>query len=245
MALSGPSPKYYQVSQSLRQQILSGALAPDTQIPAEDKLVEAYGVSRGTVRKAVRILEAEGLLRREQGRGTFINPPRTALNSFSLVDFEQYVLRQNRQPSTQTLVQEVIGATDEIAARLALEPGHPVIHIAQLRLADRIPVIFEERYVDQRLCPDLLNDNLDTQSVHWLLLRKYNLPLIRVAYTVEVRQLPPDQAALLRVDGPLSAFYVDRLTTTHHDGQERPAVWYRALYRTDDDQFQAEFQASV
>jgi len=60
-------PKYRQLLNILRAQIISGQLAPDQRLPTEEELTATYGLSRGTVRKAIEQLEAERLIRTEQG----------------------------------------------------------------------------------------------------------------------------------------------------------------------------------
>ncbi len=65
-------PKYYRLEQILRKQIMTGQLATSKPVPNERELCENYGVSRTTVRNALAALEADGLIYREQGRGTFV-----------------------------------------------------------------------------------------------------------------------------------------------------------------------------
>jgi DNA-binding GntR family transcriptional regulator len=93
------------------------------------------------------------------------------------------------------------------------------------------------------LCPGLVHDNLEEESIHALLIHKYHLPLIRTEHIVEVRPISPEQALLMEVSAGTMAFYVDRLTYTTTERGECPAVWYQAIYRGDVYQFRAEFEA--
>jgi DNA-binding LacI/PurR family transcriptional regulator len=70
--LNSVTPLYYQVYLSVRDRIISGEFAPGDMIPTERKLCEEFGVSRITVIKGLDILESEGLIDRQQGRGTFV-----------------------------------------------------------------------------------------------------------------------------------------------------------------------------
>lgn len=241
----GPLPKHYQLSEILRRQILSGELEPDDRLPTEDTLCREYGVSRGTVRQAVSTLVNEGLVRREQGRGTFITAPPSGPFFFTLTGFDEDMRQQHRHPSTRLLALEVMPATPEAAQRLALAIDEPVIHIVRLRLADDQPVVHETRYLAQSICPALLEDDLESESVHSLLIHKYRIPLIRTVHTIEVRVLTPNQARLLEVEPGTAAFFVDRLTYTTDESSERPAVWYKAIYRGDEYHFKAEFEAPL
>jgi GntR family transcriptional regulator len=68
----GPIPLYYQLERALRKRIQAREVDGGTPFPTERDLCDEYGVSRTTVRQALMILEREGLLKREQGRGTFV-----------------------------------------------------------------------------------------------------------------------------------------------------------------------------
>src|SRR5262245_34902556 len=71
-------PLYLQVRDSLAGRIASGCLRPGSAIPSEMDLAREIGVSSGTVRKALEVMETERLIVRRQGRGTFVNDPGSA-----------------------------------------------------------------------------------------------------------------------------------------------------------------------
>lgn len=72
-------PRYLQVAEQLREEILSGDLAPGASLPSEPALVERFGLSRTSVRNSIRQLREWGLVRAEQGRGTYVRAPRQRL----------------------------------------------------------------------------------------------------------------------------------------------------------------------
>lgn len=69
-----PTPLYEQLAAVLRQVIQSGDIQPRDLLPSESQLQQTYGVSRGTIRRALEILKAEGLVVTIAGRGTFVTP---------------------------------------------------------------------------------------------------------------------------------------------------------------------------
>jgi len=71
----GLVPRYYQLKEILEKRIQTGEFHPDDQFPTDENLCDEYGLSRGTVRRAIDMLVEEGRLRREQGRGTFVTAP--------------------------------------------------------------------------------------------------------------------------------------------------------------------------
>ncbi len=241
---TGPVPKYFRLADWLRQQIRDGILQPGDQLPTEAALCERFGVSRGTVRQAIQLLVQEGLVQREQGRGTFVREPmRRAF--FTLTGFKEDMRRQGIQPETRLLIADVVPATSQVAERLAISEGTPVIHIERQHLAHGRPILYDKRLLAQALCPELLQDDLANASIHELLIEKYRIPLLRTVHIMEVHLLDEREAALLDAAVGTPAFFVDRLTYTTGPDGERPAVWYQALYRGDAYHFRAEFEAHI
>lgn len=236
------SPKYYQLYEKIRAQILNGQMRAHDQLPTEEELCTRYEVSRGTVRKAFDALVSDGLIRREQGRGNFVNAPKPSLGAFVLAD----VPRPPHQTlETRTVCLEIQGANPETSARLEIAIGTPVIYIAQVQRLNGTPILYEERTLAQALCPDLIHDDMDHQSLHWLLVHKYKLPLVRVTHTIEARTTSAQDARWLETEPNSPVFAIDRLTYTTYQDQIRPAVWYRALCRGDYYQFKLEFLSSL
>jgi GntR family transcriptional regulator len=239
---TSPLPKYYRLAARLRRQILSGELEPGAQLATEEQLCRDYAMSRGTVRQAIRLLTDEGLLRREQGRGTFVIGPSGDVPLFNLISFDEEMRRQHRQPATRILEAVVAPASPDVAERLEIAEGAPVIRIERLRLADSQPIVHEVRELAQDLCPDLLEEDLTHHSIHSLLINKYRIPMVRMVHVVEAHRLTRDQARLLEAPPGAPAFYVDRLTFTAQEGRVRPAVWRRAIYRGDAYHMNAQFR---
>jgi len=235
----GPLPRYHQLKEILRQRIEAGEFKPGDQFPTEEQLCQEYGVSRGTVSRAIRILVEEGWLQRQQGRGTFVTRPSLSPVFFRLADFNEDMRQRGLEPSTRLLSMEVIPADEEMAARLQIPVGEKVIKICRLRLANGRPMAYETRHLAYDLCPQLLSEDVENQSIHSLLIDKYNIPLVRACHTIEARVLSEEEAKLLEVEPGSAGFFIDRVTYTTHG---RPGTWYRCLYRGDEYRFTAEFQ---
>jgi GntR family transcriptional regulator, N-acetylglucosamine utilization regulator len=155
-----------------------------------------------------------------------------------LASFDEDMSQRGRTPSTKLLHLKVIPANEQIASDLELEIGEDVIEISRLRLADGLPMAFETRYLAYKLCPGLVNEDLENQSIHNLLIDKYNIPLIRARHTIEARVLTAREAKLLQTQPGSAGFFVSRMTYTIED---RPVTLYRIIYRGDQYRFTAEF----
>jgi GntR family transcriptional regulator len=242
MLRPGPLPKHYQLSQILRQRILKGEFAAGTKIPGEWQLSQEFNVSRGTVRKAIDTLLHEGLLRTEQGQGTYVvEDPWRSRPFLFLSNFNDDISRQNQTPRTTLIEKRILAASSRIAHRLSVIKGEEILYIARLRWADNQPVVYEQRYLARRLCPTLLDEDLENQSIHELLVMKYQLPLVRAIHSIEAHVLTKEEARLLQTQPGKAAFYIERLTYTLFEGKETPAVLYLAIQLGDEYAFRIQY----
>jgi GntR family transcriptional regulator len=217
----GVLPKYRQLLQLFRTRILAGELPPGARLPTEDELMRTYGLARGTVRRALGQLEAEGLIHTAQGSGSFVNAAHPNAVPLRFTPAGQL-------PATFRVIQkEILQAEAGIAERLALPIGEPLIHIARQRLEGARVVGYSERYLPRSLCPDLLDHDLSAQSIHDILVARSALPLLRAVLEIEAQLLDEEDAAALEAPPGAPAVVVTRLTYT---APHRPAVFYRGLY---------------
>jgi len=235
---AGLIPRYYQLKEILEKRLLSGEFPPGEQFPTDEALCETYSLSRGTVRRAIDLLVEEGRLRREQGRGTFVTMPKLTPMFFRLGGFDEEMHQRGKTPGARLLQRKVIPASHKIATDLGLPTGQEVIEIVRLRLGDGQPIAIETRHLAYQVCPGLLDEDLENQSIHSLLIDKYNIPLIRARYTIEARVLTHQEAELLQVQPGSAGFFINRITYTLN---ERPVTRYQIVYRGDEYTFSAEF----
>ncbi|MBB6592786.1 GntR family transcriptional regulator [Ralstonia solanacearum] len=136
-------PRYQQLRDDLAAQIARQQWRPGDAIPTEAELAKLYNVAVGTVRKAVDVLVAEGLLERFQGRGTFVRRASFANSLFRFFRF-QNERGERRVPESRILKRDVLDAPSVPAAGLQIETGAPVIRLTRLRLLDGAPLLAEE-----------------------------------------------------------------------------------------------------
>ena len=231
-------PRYYQLKEILEKRIQSGEFRSGAQFPTDEALCNEYELSRGTVRRAVEMLIDAGFLRREQGRGTFVNSARLSPVFFRLANFDDEMKARGWKPSTRLLNLRELPANKELSRQLHISAGDKIIEIVRLRLANDNPIAYEIRCLSSKTCPQLLEEDLENQSIHSMLLDKYNIPLKRACYTIEARALSPREAEFLQAQPGSSGFAVERVTYTSDDS---PVTWYRIIYRGDVYRFSAEF----
>jgi GntR family transcriptional regulator len=136
-------PRYQQLHVDLVRRIATGEWLPGEPIPTEAQLSSAYEVSTGTLRKAVDLLVAEGVLTRSQGKGTFVRRPQIDSSMLRFFRFKSPggdpVL-----PTARVLKREVTAPDEEVRQALQLRRNDHVIRLSRLRLLDALPVLAEE-----------------------------------------------------------------------------------------------------
>lgn len=136
-------PRYQQLRDDLVRRIAAGEWAPEQAISTEVELSQFYGVSTGTLRKAIDLLVAEGVLTRTQGKGTFVRRPRFDSSLFRFFRFKSVDGKPVR-PTAKVLNREVVMPNETIRSALQLAPNAETIHLTRVRLIDKQPVLSEE-----------------------------------------------------------------------------------------------------
>jgi len=230
-----PLPLWAQLRADLRRRLDAGAF--DEDFPGELALVGEYGVSRHTVRSALRDLRAEGIVVAERGRrprlathDLIAQPLGTLYSLFALV--EAAGLRQ-----TSVVRARDIRADGVVADRLRLEASTPLFHLERLRLAGGEPLALDRVWLPADLgAPLLAADFTHTALYHELATRAG----VRLAGGREhIRAVVPSRAEqqLLGLPRSVGALAIDRLGYAG----DRPVEWRRTLIRGDRFSLIAEF----
>jgi GntR family transcriptional regulator len=156
-------PLYQRLRDELAQQIANNRWRPGEAIPTEAVLSVEYGLSVGTVRKAIDMLVNERILERQQGRGTFIRRPQF---HSSLFRFFRFLTPDGERqvPESRILSNEPMVASAEVAKALSLEPGEWVIRLLRLRLLDGTPVLVEEIWLPKEPFKAMLEHDLNAEG---------------------------------------------------------------------------------
>lgn len=125
-------PLYLQVRDALVQKIVVGHWKPGAPLPNEGQLAQQLGISVGTVRKALDVMEVERIVTRRQGRGTFVNDYSAAEITFPFSMFHDFEGRRISGHKRARSISRVQASTDE-AERLGLGQGDEVIRVERLR----------------------------------------------------------------------------------------------------------------
>lgn len=234
-----PAKLYLQVMEAVRRSVASGEWSPGTRIPPEDALCRLFGVSKITVRQAIGKLAAEGLLVRQQGRGTYVQAVaggagftmRTRLaEEFSGKGVEHTVRLVERRPA---------GAADPETRAFEGSPGHSLLFIRRVREAGGAPVLIEDSVVPEDVCPELATAPLDNASLFALLQAGPAGRVSRAVETFEVGELSSAEARILKARPGAPALIAYRRL---YGGGGRPIACTRFVSRAGKYKFQIEFE---
>ena len=122
-------------------------------LPPEKELTKKLDISRGTLRKAMRLLEEGGFIRRKQGIGTIICRNKYIINSTHDINegVSEMIQGKGMIPGSLNATIKEIRASKKLAEQLDLDIGNPVASLARIRTADGIPVTYTEDYLPQHL----------------------------------------------------------------------------------------------
>jgi GntR family transcriptional regulator len=191
--------KYGQLMDALRARIRAGVYQIGDLIPGESRLQAEFGLSRITVRRAVDELSREGILIKEQGRGTYVSraPEITqGLNTLSTVT--DTLLQMGLTPENAEITLEMEEAEESVAAALKIEPGAPVWHLFRLRSAHRTPICLTDNYLLPDLVPGFSTELLRA-SLYETYEQVYGLTLARGEEIVTAGAATPEEAAKLDI----------------------------------------------
>src|SRR2546428_12122343 len=202
MVLAEPSieetyrPRYREIEQAIRQAV--ARLKPGAELPSDAQLCEEFAVSRMTARHAMHRLAQEGLVFRVRGRGTFVGEPPTHRRANSLLSFSNEMRRQGRAPSSRLLGRALRSPTREEAARLQLKDSEKVLWLKRIRLADGHPIAIESTRLHRRTASAVLAADLQSDSLHAVLVRAGCLPTKGRA-TIDAEPAGADDARWLKM----------------------------------------------
>lgn len=235
---------YLEIMEYLRQQIRDGVLKPGDRIPSERELAERFRASRMTVRHALNQLAWEGIIDRQQGRGTFVAEPKIPLGLQYLTSFSEDMRRRGLEPSSRILSVEVVEADPATSAALGLTVDRRVTDLRRIRYANGQPLSLEFVLVPYRVLPDLADDvreavqggRITTFSLYERMERS-GIVLHRARQTVEAAAATAEHARLLKAREGSPLLLLTRLT---YDATGRAVEMVRAWYRGDRYRYETE-----
>ncbi|HEY4035478.1 MAG TPA: GntR family transcriptional regulator [Ktedonobacteraceae bacterium] len=239
--------KAEEIAERLRMLILNGHLSLGAKMASERELSDQFSVSRMTIRHALELMEAEGLVSRHPGRGTYIGgirervlvsqgremqqtreaPSIAASELRRSGSFIKDMKRIGRKPQVQFIEQpSLVPADSQIAQSLQIQEGTLVLKRYRLQLADNLPYRLIESYYPSDLFGELLTINIGEKPLFEWLQERHNL---RVAHAQEIllaRLATQNERQLLRISPTSPVVSLERTVWTD---TRRPIEWAQII----------------
>ena len=163
LTLIHPEPgqsRYAALAAALRHRIVAGEWPSGTPLPAETSLAAEHGVALGTLRRALDLLDEQGLIERHHGKGTFV---RGGLAGATMLRFFRFGRGDGEVPQSRVIARQSVVASPEVARRLGIAGGDPVLRLHRLRSLGGQPCLLEEIWLPLPMFAPLL----DSPSADW------------------------------------------------------------------------------
>ncbi len=209
------APKFIQIKQYICQQIESGKWQQHSKVPSENELAEQFSVSRMTARRALQELTEQGVLVRTQGAGTFVATFKSQSSLLEIRNIADEISARNHIHHAKQITLSVLQASEEIAILLNINKGDKVfyaevLHYETTQLGISEAIQLEQRYVNPKLVPEYLQQDLSVITSHEYLSSK--APLTEATHEIEAVAASPKIARLLAISIQQPCLQIKRRT---------------------------------
>lgn len=203
---------YYQLIDIIMDNIQSGKLKEHDQIPSEREFCDEYDISRATVRQAIQILEKDGVIYKEHGKGTFVSPIKMNQDLLKFYSFTEEMQKLGKIASTRVLQFDVIDDEVEVNRRMKLSEETRLYKIVRLRYADNEPMMVVTTYVPCERFPGLRADDLENNSMYEIFTGRYNAVFSKAEENFQPVYTQLREAELMNIDVDSPSMKIERTT---------------------------------
>lgn len=222
------SPAYLRISATLADRVSSGVYSPGGRLPSQAELCREFGVSPMTLRRALTILESQGLISGEKGRGMFARSPNLSDSTFRLDSPVGEWLDESAE--IRLLSAEMTRADEKVAAMLHVSPGERVIYLRRLVLYGGSPAMYHREYITYDPRRPFVESQLQLTSLHAFLDSGRAQRFPHGELTLSAVNLDAESAeALEQPEGALALC----LEHTFQDSDHTPVSWGWFLLRAE------------
>ena len=207
---SSPVPLWSQVLDDLRRRLATGEFGD--RFPTDVELVDTYGVSRATVREALRRLQQEGRILRERGRGSTVRAERMAPDIGTLPQL--FAALRSTVGEITSVVRRLERTIDPVAAaRLACDPSTPLVVLERVRFADGHPIAVDTAWIRADVGSALLGLDFTT-GVLADALAATGVRIVDVTERISAELAGPAERRLLDLPLPTAVLVVSTVSST-------------------------------
>lgn len=192
---------YLLAKEEILNHILKNRLEPGTLLPPENQLATQLGISRGTLREAMRVLEEEAVVRRRQGVGTFISDSHDRIHSTLDMNegVSEMIIGRGKRPGSRDTKIEEIKASRKLADQLNVKPGDPIISLTRIRTADDVPVAYTMDFLPLGIVPPTFSQDFRGGSLYTYMEELLGIELTQSMLRIQPIKAPKSMAHALDI----------------------------------------------
>jgi len=229
-------PYYLQIYNELCGRIISQMYLPGQLIPSENELADEFGVTRATIRNAIKKLQDEGFAYTEKGKGSYVNSPKIEQSLFKFYSFGRDYSKFN----IQSVLVKIIDTIDEDVQKIfGLSSKDQIKQIVRVRKIDNSPVIIETSYIPTNYVPGIEKFDLENLSIYDLLEQNYGFHILKAKEYLDTCIADNYYSKLLEIPSGKPVFVTERTT---YNTDQRPIEFRKSIIRSDKFRFSVELK---
>lgn len=230
-------PKYYILKKALIEKIEKKQFNSNEKIPSERELIQMYGFSRITVRKAIDDLVNEGYLYRMHGKGTFVKGNVVQQDIVKLNSITHDILQMGKKPTRKVLSLKIGQSYEQRAEELHITVDDKIVILDRIHYADDEAINRTTDYLPYKYFPNLETYDFSVHSLFDVIEQTYHIKITKATRTIEAVHADEEIAQMLGVKKGIPILLFRGITYGMIDGEEVPIESYKSYYRSDNRRF--------
>lgn len=217
-------PAFQRIKDYLLAEIHAGHWKEGEAIPSEQELAKQFGVSRMTVNRAMRELTSEQVLTRVQGSGTYVSQHKYQATLVEIKSIADEVRARGHTHRSELHLLERSKASELLALPFGVKAGHPLFHSVIVHFENDIPIQVEDRWVNQEVAPDYMQQDFSVITPNEYLMAA--APLQGVNYSIEALAPPREIAEMLHIQQKEPCLVLKRRTLSKGKAASVVTMWH-------------------
>ena len=230
---SPPIPLYYTIKDDIIEQIDNEEYRPGEAIASEKVLMEKYGVSRTTVRRAIELLVNDGYLYIIRGKGTFVKGKKYAQSVTNFSSCTEMLREMHIKPFVEVLKNEVCAPMQSIRSKLGLAEGERVFHLERLNSVENIPINYTRTFLPYKYLAGIEEYDFSVLSLYEIMRDVYGIEIGEADRTVEAVLPPKGVAEILGVTQETPVLKFNAVVYGKRQDSRLCIEAYKTYFRTD------------
>ena len=217
-------PAYRQLYKKIKSDIERGSYSSGSFIPTEPELEQLFGVSRTTVRKAMKLLADEQLVEIKQGRGTMVLDTSTTQRLNSITSITETLIKRGYKVTTEGTSIEIVDARPAVASALEVPIGTEVYLVQRVQYADGVPIAIIKNYLKTNELPGLQAKAGSLVGLYNMLEKDYNIILTNATEHISAISADFTESQILRIPLNSPLLLVRRISCTEQGPIEYASI---------------------